>query len=84
MMRFSWFLFVFTVSWLLVPSSAWGERPNIVLIMADDLGFEALSLGGSESCKSPNLDRLASEGIQFTNCFSNPLCTPSRVKLMTG
>ncbi|MEM6473987.1 MAG: sulfatase-like hydrolase/transferase [Planctomycetota bacterium] len=83
-MRFSWFLFVFTVSWLLVPSSAWGERPNIVLIMADDMGFEALSVGGSESCKSPNLDRLASEGIQFTNCFSNPLCTPSRVKLMTG
>ncbi|MEL7336977.1 MAG: sulfatase-like hydrolase/transferase, partial [Planctomycetota bacterium] len=59
-------------------------RPNIVLIMADDMGFEALSVNGSESCNSPNLDRLAAGGVRFTNCFSNPLCTPSRVKLMTG
>ena len=57
---------------------------NVVLIMADDMGYEALSSNGSESCNSPNLDKLASEGIRFTNCFSNPICTPSRVKIMTG
>ena len=60
------------------------DRPNIVLIMADDMGYEALSVNGSESCKSPNLDKLADQGISFTNCFANPLCTPSRAKIMTG
>ncbi len=61
-----------------------GNRPNIVVILADDMGYEALSVNGSESCKSPNLDKLAVEGIRFTNCFANPLCTPSRAKIMTG
>ena len=60
------------------------DRPNIVLIMADDMGYEALSVNGSESCKSPNLDKLADQGVRFTNCFANPLCTPSRAKIMTG
>ena len=60
------------------------DQPNIILIMADDMGYEALSSNGSESCKSPNLDKLAAKGVRFTNCFSNPICTPSRVKLMTG
>jgi len=60
------------------------DKPNIVLIMADDMGYEALSSNGSESCKTPNLDKLAAQGVRFTNAFSNPLCTPSRVKIMTG
>ena len=60
------------------------DQPNIILIMADDMGYEALSSNGSESCKSPNLDKLAAKGVRFTNCFSNPICTPSRIKLMTG
>ena len=59
-------------------------QPNIILIMADDMGYEALSSNGSESCQSPNLDKLAKGGIRFTNCFSNPICTPSRTKIMTG
>ena len=59
-------------------------QPNVVLIMADDMGYEALSVNGSESCKTPNLDKLAAGGIRFTNCFANPLCTPSRAKIMTG
>ena len=65
-----------------VPLEA-AEKPNIVLIMADDMGYEALSVNGSESCKSPNLDKLAAEGVRFTNGFSNPICTPSRAKIMT-
>ncbi|MEO2016606.1 MAG: sulfatase-like hydrolase/transferase, partial [Fuerstiella sp.] len=66
-----------------VPLEA-AKKPNIVLIMADDMGYEALSVNGSESCKSPNLDKLAAQGVRFTNCFSNPICTPSRAKIMTG
>ncbi|MEK6238017.1 MAG: sulfatase-like hydrolase/transferase, partial [Planctomycetales bacterium] len=59
------------------------KATNVVLIMADDMGYEALSVNGSESCKTPNLDKLASGGVRFTNCFSNPICTPSRAKIMT-
>ena len=58
--------------------------PNIILIMADDLGYETLSINGSTSYKTPHLDRLAKEGMRFTNAYSTPLCTPSRVQLMTG
>jgi len=60
------------------------QLPNIVLIMADDMGYECLSCNGSLSYSTPNIDRLASQGVRFTHCFSQPLCTPSRVKIMTG
>lgn len=68
------------------PAAAEGEQrpPNILLILADDLGYECLSANGSLSYQTPNLDRLASEGIRFDHCFSQPLCTPSRVQLLTG
>ena len=61
-----------------------GEKPNIVLIMADDVSWEAFGCYGAEDYKTPNLDRLAAGGIRFTYCYSTPICTPSRVKLMTG
>ena len=60
------------------------ERPNIILIMADDLGFECLGCYGSASYKTPVLDELAGTGMRFEHCYSQPLCTPSRVKIMTG
>ncbi|MBF11163.1 MAG: arylsulfatase [Flavobacteriaceae bacterium] len=58
--------------------------PNIILIMADDLGFECVNSYGGTSYETPNLSSLAESGIQFDNCHSQPICTPSRVKLMTG
>ena len=61
-----------------------GKKPNIVLIMADDLGYECLSCYGSESYSTPVLDKLAKDGIRFDHCYSQPLCTPSRVQIMTG
>ncbi len=61
------------------------ERPpNLVLIMADDLGFETLGCYGGQQYDTPRLDRLAAGGMQFDHCYSTPLCTPSRVQLMTG
>jgi arylsulfatase A len=71
--------------WLL-PVVAMGDtkRPNIVLIMADDLGFETIGANGGTSYKTPVLDKLASEGVRFEHCYSQPICTPSRVKLMSG
>jgi len=60
------------------------KRPNILLILADDLGFECLSCYGSQTYKTPNLDRLAAEGMLFRYAFAQPLCTPTRMQLMTG
>jgi len=64
-------------------SQSLAELPNIVLIMADDMGYECLGCNGSTEYQTPNLDRLAM-GIRFEHCYSQPLCTPSRVKIMTG
>ena len=60
------------------------DNPNIILIMADDMGYECLGSYGSTSYNTPVLNRLASQGIHFAQCISQPLCTPSRVKIMTG
>ncbi len=59
-------------------------KPNIILIMADDMGYESLGSYGSAEYQTPNLDRMAREGIKFNHFYSQPLCTPSRVKIMTG
>ena len=60
------------------------DRPNVVLIMADDLGMEALGCYGGTSYQTPHLDRLAAEGVRFDDAHAVPLCTPTRVALMTG
>ena len=60
------------------------EKPNVVLIMADDVGWECFGCYGAEDYKTPRLDRLAKNGIKFKHCYSTPICTTSRVKLMTG
>ncbi|MCA8996982.1 MAG: sulfatase-like hydrolase/transferase [Planctomycetaceae bacterium] len=52
--------------------------------MADDIGYECFGCYGSEQYQTPHIDRLASRGMRFEHCYSQPLCTPSRVKLMTG
>lgn len=59
-------------------------RPNVLLIMADDMGYECLTANGGQSYQTPRLDALAANGIRFTNGHSQPLCTPTRVQLMTG
>src|SRR5437867_7138816 len=59
-------------------------KPNVVLIMADDLGYETIGANGGTSYKTPTLDRLAAGGVRFEHCYVQPLCTPTRVQLMTG
>ena len=65
-------------------SSVLAAKTNIVLIMADDMGYECLSSNGGAPYKTPNLDRLAADGMRFLNCHSQPICTPSRVQIMSG
>ena len=60
------------------------SKPNIVLIMADDFGYECLGVNGGRSYNTPRLDAMARQGLRFTHCHSQPVCTPSRVKIMTG
>lgn|SRR5262245_41028327 len=59
-------------------------RPNVILIMADDQGYETIGANGGTSYRTPNIDRLAMNGMRFGNAYAHPLCTPSRVALMTG
>ena len=61
------------------------ETPNVVVIMADDLGYGDLSCYGATSLQTPNIDKLAAEGIRFTNGYcSASTCTPTRYSLLTG
>jgi arylsulfatase A len=60
------------------------ERPNILLILADDLGVEGLGCYGGLDYRTPHLDRLAATGARFTHAYAQPLCTPTRLQLMTG
>ena len=67
------------------PSASAATRPNIIFILADDLGWGDLSCYGRPDFRTPNLDRLAKEGVRFTNAYSAaPVCTPTRVGFHTG
>jgi len=68
-----------------VVSSAPAERrPNVILILADDFGYECVGANGGTSYPTPALDRLAATGARFEHCYVQPLCTPTRMQLMTG
>src|SRR4051794_34715431 len=79
-----------SVSWTLFGSSAAVEagefrKPNIVFILADDLGYGDLGCYGQEKIKTPNLDQLAARGIRFRQFYAgSTVCAPSRCSLMTG
>ncbi|GAB4456717.1 MAG: arylsulfatase [Armatimonadaceae bacterium] len=61
------------------------ERPNLIVILADDLGYGDLGCYGQSQIPTPNLDRLAAEGTRFTDCYSgSTVCAPSRCVLLTG
>ncbi len=80
-------LFSFLAVILATPGVATGEqrRPNVVLIMADDLGYHDLSCYGHDRIRTPVLDRLAREGVKLTSFYAGAtVCTPSRMALLTG
>lgn len=70
---------------LVFASLASAERPNIILVLADDLGYGDLGCYGAKDELTPNLDKFAKEGLRFTACYAgHPNCSPSRTALMTG
>jgi len=67
------------------PTRAQSTKPNVVFILADDLGYADVSCYGQRDYTTPNIDRLAIEGLRFTQGYSNsPDCSATRVALMTG
>ncbi|NTV82760.1 MAG: sulfatase-like hydrolase/transferase, partial [Bacteroidales bacterium] len=68
-----------------IPAHSQDRPPNIIFIVVDDLGKYEISAYGSETMKTPHIDRLADEGVRFTDCYVNaPVCAPSRAGLLTG
>ena len=76
--------FLTLLLFILQYSSMAVKKPNIILILADDIGTESVGCYGGLSYKTPRIDKLASEGIKFTHSYSQPLCTNTRLQLMTG
>mgnify|MGYP001366845502 CR=1 FL=1 len=78
------FLFLFLATLFLAVSSG-QERPNVVLILSDDLGYHDLACYGHSKIKTPVIDQLAQEGVRLTSFYSGAtVCTPSRMALLTG
>jgi len=77
------FLLLFVFIWHALPGQK-TKKPNIIFILADDLGIGNISCYGSDQFKTPNIDKLASTGMRFTHGYTAPLCGPSRALILTG
>ena len=79
-------IILLTTVWILhgQAHAATGSPPNIVLVLADDLGYGDLGSHGNRHVKTPHLDRFASEAVEFTQFHVSPVCSPTRASLMTG
>jgi arylsulfatase A len=60
------------------------SKPNIILILGDDIGYEIPGFTGGQSWSTPNINQMASQGLKFLNCYGSPMCAPSRFMLLTG
>ena len=76
-------IFAFITALFLTPQAAEAQRPNILLVMVDDMGFSDLGCYGSEIA-TPNIDQLAENGLRFTQFYNTAKCHSSRVSLLTG
>jgi arylsulfatase A-like enzyme len=84
-LRISIILIVFAQFMVSCNTEKQNNKPNIIFIYADDLGLGYLSCNGSPFCMTPNIDKMAEEGINFKNfTVVNPVCSPSRTSVMTG
>ena len=78
-------LCTFVVFGLISSASAAGEKPNIVILLADDLGYADIGANGCRDIPTPNIDAIATAGVRFTDGYSNhPVCCPSRAGLLSG
>lgn len=68
----------------LISDSQAADKPNVIVILADDLGYGDLSCYGANDIATPNIDQMAAEGARFTSFYVSPVCSPTRAALMTG
>jgi len=79
--------FLISLLWFVTAcSSGFKEQdPNVIVIVADDLGYHDLSFTGSEFYETPNIDELAKNSVQFSSAYaSSPVCSPARASIITG
>jgi uncharacterized sulfatase len=81
MNRFALFILLWS---FLIPHSSFSAQPNLILILADDLGYADLGCYGNTFNETPNIDRLAREGMRFTQFYAGPVCSPTRCNLQSG
>lgn len=77
-------LFALAMPWCTQPARGEVRPPNLILILADDLGWADLGCYGNTFNETPNLDRLAREGMRFTQAYAGPVCSPTRANLQSG
>ena len=77
-------LFIVILGIPMASAQAEDRPPNLVLIFADDQGYEDIGCFGSKQIRTPHLDKMASEGMRFTSFYAQPICGPSRAAIMTG
>ena len=78
---------LFCLSWffgLSLVSAATAEKPNVVLFLADDMGWMDSGVYGSKYYETPNIDRFATRGVRFTRAYAQPLCSPTRASILSG
>ncbi len=80
----AWLAPAIIVSSFFICHSSFTAQPNVVFILLDNIGQEWFGCYGSEEKCTPNIDRLASEGVRFQHCYTMPICGPSRTVLLTG
>ena len=74
----------FLFTWFVLLAAGFAARPNIIFILADDLGYTDVGCFGSKYYETPNIDRLAAQGTRFTSFHQHQNCTPTRAALMSG
>lgn len=78
------FLFLFTLMTFSCLSQTPENRPNIIIILSDDQGWGDLSINGNKNISTPNIDRLAQNGVTFENFYVSPVCSPTRAEMLTA
>jgi uncharacterized sulfatase len=78
------FTLLVLLSVFLIRASSFSAQPNLILILADDLGYADLGCYGNTFNETPNIDRLAREGMRFTQFYAGPVCSPTRCNLQSG